>query len=355
MAVVIVTGGTAGIGRAVARLFAERGWAVGVIARDEARLRSTEAERRALGGEAVAVAADVADATARNTAADRIEAELGPVQCWVNNAFATVVAPARDVTPDEYRRVTDVTYLGQVYGTNAALRLMTPRNRGAIIQVSSGLAIRSAPLQAAYCGAKAAIRGFTDSLRAELLHDRIGITLSIVYLPAVNTPQFGWARNHTGRRQKAPPPVFDPRLCAQAVFFAATNPRREVWVGRSVAQMGAVQRLSPHLGDRLAASMWEGQLEDKPVANPDGNLFEPVAGDPGIDGRFTDQVKPTTNEFWTSRTRDVFYGAVATGIAAASLLATASPMLAGAGLLGAANGVRRAGTLRRRILTGRAR
>ncbi len=341
MAVAVVTGGTVGIGRATARLFAERGWSVGMIARDEARLTAAEADLRSLGVAAVGIAADVADASAVAAAADRIEAELGPIQCWVNNAMATVVAPARDITPEEYRRVTEVTYLGQVHGTNAAIRLMTPRNSGVIVQVSSGLGVRSAPLQSAYCGAKAAVRGFTDSVRSELLHDKIKIALSVVYLPAVNTPQFDWARNHTGRAQYAPDPVFDPRLCAEAIVFAAEHPRREIWVGRSVAQMGAVQRVSPHLADRLAARMWDGQLEDKPVANPQGNLFEPIPGERGIDGRFTDRVKQTRTEFWTSRQRDVFYGTIATGVAGATLMAIAAPMLAGAAFLGAMRGLRR--------------
>ncbi len=344
MAVAVVTGGTVGIGRAAAQLFARRGWSVGIIARDEERLRSTESELRAMGVSAFGVSADVADAPAVGLAADRIETELGPIQCWVNSAMATVVAPARDIAPDEYRRVTDVTYLGQVHGTLAALRLMTPRNRGRIIQISSGLGFRSAPLQSAYCGAKAAVRGFTDSLRAELIHDRIAIDLCVIYLPAVNTPQFDWARNHTGRAQYAPDPVFDPRLCAEAILFAAEHKRREIWVGRSVAGMGAAQRLSPHLADRLAARMWEGQLEDKEVAHPDGNLFDPVAGDPGVDGRFTGRVKPTMTEFWTSRQRDIFLGTVATGIAGATLAAAAAPMLAGAALLGAMDRVRQART-----------
>jgi NAD(P)-dependent dehydrogenase (short-subunit alcohol dehydrogenase family) len=327
--VAVVTGGTVGIGLATVRLFAERGWSVGVIARDEARLRSTETELRALGVEVLGISADVADAAAMDQAADRFEAELGPIAAWVNNAMATVVSPAGDITPEEYKRVTEVTYLGQVHGTLAALRLMTPRNAGAIVQVSSGLAIRSAPLQSAYCGAKAATRGFTDSVRSELIHDNVKITLSIVYLPAVNTPQFDWSRNHTGRAQKAPEPIFDPRLCAEAIVFAAVKPRREIWVGRSVAQMGAVQRLSPHLGDRVAASMWDGQLEDFPPAHPEGNLFEPVPGNPGIDGRFTDRSKTIRTEFWTSRQRDVFYGT----LASVALLGMSAPLLMGAAVL----------------------
>ena len=327
--VAVVTGGTVGIGRATARLFAERGWSVAVLARDEARLRSTETELRGLGVKVLGITADVADAAAVNAAADRIESELGPIAAWVNNAMATVVSPARDITPEEYKRVTEVTYLGQVHGTLAALRVMTPRNGGAIIQVSSGLGFRSAPLQSAYCGAKAAVRGFTDSIRSELIHDSVKITLSLVYLPAVNTPQFDWARNHTGRAQKAPEPIFDPRLCAEAILFAVDNPRREIWVGRSTAQMGALQRLSPHLADKAASKMWDAQLDEFPPAHPDGNLFEPVAGDPGIDGRFSDRSKVTRTEFWTSRQRDVVYGT----LASMALLGISGPLLMGAAVL----------------------
>ena len=330
--VVVVTGGTVGIGRATARAFAEKGWSVGLIARDEDRLRSTEAELREFGVTALGIAADVADAAAIDAAAARFETELGPIDTWVNNAMATVVSPARDISPDEFARVTDVTYLGQVHGTLAALRHMTPRKRGTIVQISSGLGFRSAPLQSAYCGAKAAVRGFTDSLRSELIHEGLGaIQLTLVYLPAVNTPQFDWARNHTGQRQKAPDPVFDPRLCAAAVLFAATHKRREIWVGRSTLQMAVGQRLVPGVLDRVAAKMWDGQLQgDEVPAVPEGNLFEPVPGDPGIDGRFGDRTKTTQTEFWTSRNRDAaLAGVVGLGVLGVATLAAPAVMLAG--------------------------
>ncbi|MCK8787972.1 SDR family oxidoreductase [Roseomonas sp. NAR14] len=328
--VAVVTGGTAGIGRATARAFARAGWAVGVIARDPARLRSTEAELRTLAVPALGIAADVADAGAVEAAAARFERELGPIEAWVNNAMATVIAPAHEVTPEEYRRVTEVAYLGQVHGTLAALRRMAPRNRGRIIQISSGIGVRSAPLQSAYCGAKAAVRGFTDSLRAELLHDGVKVDLTVVYLPAVNTPQFDWARNRTGRIQKAPDPVFDPRLCADAVLFAAENPRREVWVGRSTAEMVLGQAVAPGLLDRYAGRMWEAQLGDRPPPHPEGNLFAPVPGDPGVDGRFGQRVKPTRTEYWTSRHRDAAVaGAAALGLLGLAALAAPVRLLAG--------------------------
>ncbi|MFC0409147.1 SDR family oxidoreductase [Roseomonas elaeocarpi] len=325
--VAVVTGGTIGIGRATAQRFARDGWAVAVLSRGEERLHSTEAELRALGVPALAIAADVADAAAVDAAAERIERELGPIEAWVNNAMATVVSPADRITPEEYRRVTEVTYLGQVFGTLAALRHMRPRNRGAVIQISSGLGIRSAPLQAAYCGAKQAVQGWTDAMRSELIHSRSRVTLTVVYLPAVNTPQFRHARNHTGRAQNAPDPVFDPRLCAEAVLSAVKHPQREVWVGRSTLQMAAAQALVPGFADRKAADMWDAQLESGPPPLPEGNLFEPNPGDPGVDGPFTDRVKPARAEFVTSRARDAAVLGVAT-LALLGLAAVAAPVLA---------------------------
>ncbi|MCX4197930.1 SDR family oxidoreductase [Methylobacterium organophilum] len=256
-----------------------------------------------------------------DAAAERVERELGPIRAWVNNAMSTVVNPADRITPDEYRRVTETTYLSQVYGTLAALRFMKRRDRGAIIQVSSGLAIRAAPLQAPYCAAKFAVSGFTDALRCELLHDRVNVSLSVIYLPAVNTPQFNWARNRTGHRQYAPDPVFDPRLCAEAILYAVEHPRREVWVGRSSAMMAAAQALAPALADRKAASMWAAQLSDETIPEMDGNLYEAVPGPVGIDGRFIGRTKASRGEFVTSRTRDVVVGGLV-GLALVGLAGT---------------------------------
>ena len=302
--VAVITGGTQGIGRATAQAFAREGWSVAVLGRGEARLQSTEAELKGLGVRALAVKVDVTDAAAVEAAATRIETELGPIAVWVNNAMATVVGPVETISPDEFRRVTDVTYHGQVFGTLAALRLMRPRKFGHIIQVSSGLAIRSAPLQAAYCGAKRAVTGFTDSLRAELLHDEADVHLTVVYLPAVNTPQFDSQRNHTGHAQNAPDPVYDPRLCAEAILAAVRAPVRDVWVGRSVLEMATAQSIAPNVADAQAAKMWEAQLRPGPPLRPEGNLFEPAPGDLGIDGPFRDRVKSTRSEFFTSRARD---------------------------------------------------
>lgn len=314
--VAVVTGGTAGIGLAAAQLFAARGWTVAVIARDETRLRQAEKLLAQYGRPVLAISADVANAVAVEAAAARIEAELGPIRAWVNNAMSTVVSPADQITPEEYRRVTETTYLSQVYGTLAALRHMKPRNRGAIIQVSSGLGIRAAPLQAAYCGAKFAVSGFTDALRCELIHDRVDVSLSVVYLPAVNTPQFGWSRTRTGHGQNAPDPVFDPRLCAEAILHAVESPQREVWVGRTSLMMAAAQALAPGLADRKAAAMWDAQLEEAEKPDRAGNLFEPVPGEAAIDGRFSTRTRTTRQEFWTSRDRDLLL----TGVAGAAIL-----------------------------------
>ncbi|WP_457106151.1 SDR family oxidoreductase [Methylobacterium sp. P5_C11] len=319
--VAVVTGGTAGIGLATAHALAAHGWSVAVIARDAGRLAAAERALAAYGQPVLAIGADVADAQAVDAAASRVERELGPIRAWVNNAMSTVVSPADQISPDEYRRVTETTYLSQVYGTLAALRFMKRRNRGAIIQVSSGLAIRAAPLQAPYCAAKFAVSGFTDALRCELLHDAVDVSLSVVYLPAVNTPQFNWARNRTGHRQYAPDPVFDPRLCAEAILYAVEHPRREVWVGRSSMMMAAAQALAPSLADRKAASMWSAQLSDETISAMDGNLYDPVPGPVGIDGRFSGRTKASRTEFVTSRTRDLVVGGLA-GLALIGLAGT---------------------------------
>ncbi|MBB3879822.1 SDR family oxidoreductase [Sphingomonas pseudosanguinis] len=316
----VVTGGSAGIGLATAERLAKAGWNVAILARDTRRLEEARSMLAKHGGQVLAISADVADAGAVDAAADRIERELGPITAWVNNAMSTVVAPADKISAEEYARVTATTYLSQVHGTLAALRHMKPRRRGAIVQVSSGLGIRAVPLQAAYCAAKFAVSGFTDSLRAELIADKVPVTLSVVYLPAVNTPQPGWARNHTGREQILPDPLFDPRLCAEAIVTAIDKPEREIWVGRSTFQMAVAQALAPGFADRQAASFAEDQL-GVPIGAKPGNLTEPVPGPARIDGDATDRAIDSRREFFTSRQRDLFKLGIASGLAGVGALA----------------------------------
>lgn len=322
---IVITGGSAGIGLATAQRFAQSGWQVAIIARDGTRLDEAHRMLSAQGATVMAISADVADAAAVDEAAVRIEAELGPIDAWVNNAMSTVVARADSITAAEYARVMATTYLSQVHGTLAALKYMKGRNRGAVVQISSGLAIRPSPLQAAYCGAKAAVTGFTDALRAELIADRSAVTLSVIYLPAVNTPQPGWARNHSGREQVLPDPLFDPRLCAEAVFQAVRDPQREFWVGRSTAMMALGQSLAPELADRQAAKMIDGMTGD-PCPDRAGNLEAPVAGPAAIDGPTTDRVKSTRSEIFSSRQRDLLKLG-----AAGALMSTGAALGFGAG------------------------
>lgn len=307
---VVITGSSAGVGRAAAREFAKRGCRLGLLARSELQLRSTEAELRAIGAQVCAIPVDVADAASVDNAATRIEEELGPIDIWVNNAMATVFAPVRQTTPEEFRRGTEVTYLGTVHGTLAALKRMALRNSGTIVQVGSALAYRAIPLQAVYCASKFAIRGFTDSLRSELLHDGLAIHLTMVHLPAVNTPQFDWARNRMPSRAQPVPPIFQPEVPARAIVFAATHRRREIWVGLPTVKAIIANKIAPGLLDHyLARNGYTGQLTQEPnnPANP-GNLFEPLSTDPGAHGRFNSQARSSSWEMWTSRHRDAVIG-----------------------------------------------
>lgn len=301
--IVVITGGTAGVGRASAEEFAKRGWSIGIIARDTDRLAQTQAILLGLGAEQVEVfSADVADAAAIDKAAAHFERVLGPVDVWVNNVMTTVFGSLDQISADEFRRVTDVTYLGQVHGTMAALRHMRPRNHGRIIQIGSGLSYRSVPLQSAYCGAKHAIRGFTDSLRSELLHDGVNIDLTMIYLPALNTPQFGWARNKMPQQPYPAPPIYQPVAAARAVTFAATHTRREIWVGKSTLQLGLLNLIAPGATDRLMASKaYDGQMSDE-LAPPEtpGNLFAPVTGSRNAQGRWGGDASNGDGEMWTS-------------------------------------------------------
>ena len=322
MPIVVVTGASAGVGRATAREFARRGCDVALIARNRERLEEAAAELRAASVRAQPIVADVADFAAVDGAATRVEQELGPIDVWVNNAMATIFAPVHEIGAEEFRRATEVTYLGQVHGTMAALARMRSRNRGTIVNVGSALAYRAIPLQSAYCGAKYAVRGFTDALRSELLHDRVNVHLTMVHLPAVNTPQFDWALNKTGRRPQPVPPIFQPEVPARAIVFAAFHRRREVWVGMPTVKAIVANRIMPGVLDHLLATQgYSGQLTEEPLpADAPANLFHTVPGPYGAHGRFDKRARTFSWEFFTSRHRD----ALAAGIVAAGALALAA-------------------------------
>ena len=289
----VICGGTAGVGRATAHALAQAGYRIAVIARGEQGLADTRSELEAAGAKVLAIAADVADAEAIDRAAERIEKELGPIEIWVNAAMATVFGPVNKISAAEFKRVTEVTYLGFVHGTLAALRHMESRNRGTIVQVGSALSYRAIPLQSAYCAAKFAIRGFTDSLRCELIHTNSRVRLTMVQLPAHNTPQFDWSRNKMQKRPQPVPPIHTPEVAARAIVRAATDAPRELWLGRASFQAIIGNMFMPGLLDRLMAKQaWSGQMTDEPSSDeqPD-NLFQPVEGLHRIDGRFGAQAK----------------------------------------------------------------
>ena len=289
--VVVVTGASSGVGRACARAFATRGARLGLIARNEEALNKAADEARQAGGEALVCPLDVADAEAVERAAAAVEARWGRIDTWINCAMVTVFAPVTQVTPDEFRRVTEVTYLGYVYGTQAALRRMLPRDEGTIIQIGSALGYRSIPLQSAYCAAKAAIRGFTDSLRTELLHDGSHVKLSMLQLPAINTPQATRQRNKLDRQAQPVPPMFTPESIAEMVVWAAEHGPREMLIGRPAVQAVWAQKLIPGLLDRyLARNGYEAQMVDKPNEQRGRDiLFETLPGDPGAHGPYRDR------------------------------------------------------------------
>jgi short-subunit dehydrogenase len=312
--VVVVTGASAGVGRATVEEFAKHGYDVALLAREPDRLERAAAELRSTHGvRTLAIPTDVADADAVEAAATKVESELGPIDVWVNVAMATVFAPVSKLTAQEVERGTRVTYLGQVHGMMAALSRMRVRNSGTIVNVGSALAYRSVPLQSIYCGAKAAIRGFTDALRSEIIHDKLAVHLTTVDLPAVNTPQFDWAMNKMGVKAKPVAPIFEPEVPARAIFFAATHKRREVWVGFPTVKAILANRIAPGWIDRyLASAGYSGQLTDEKLApHAPANLFDPVPGNYGAHGRFDNQSKLGSWEMFTDRHRTAFWAAVA--------------------------------------------
>jgi NAD(P)-dependent dehydrogenase (short-subunit alcohol dehydrogenase family) len=317
--VVVITGASAGVGRATARRFAEEGALLGLLARGPERLEAAAREVREAGGQALAVPVDVADPEAVDRAAIQVEDELGPIDVWVNNAMVTVFAPVAQLTADEFRRVTEVTYLGSVWGTMAALSRMRPRDRGTIVQVGSALAYRGIPLQSGYSGAKHALQGFLDSVRAELIHDGSGIRVAVVHLPALNTPQFGWARTKMPRAPQPVPPIFQPEVAAEAIVWAADNPRRELWVGWPTVQAIVADKLAPGLLDRyLAQTAYDSQQLDEAVSpNRPDNLFDPAPGDFAAHGRFDAGAKGESIQLWLAMKRRWVGAGAATALAVA--------------------------------------
>ncbi len=312
--IAVITGAGAGVGRATADMFAKAGYDVALLSRDPDRLERAADEARRFGVRALPIPTDVADAEAVEAAADRVERELGPIDVWVNVAMATVFAPVSKLTAEEVKRGTEVTYLGQVHGMMSALKRMRTRNRGTIVNVGSALAYRSVPLQSIYCGAKFAIRGFTDSLRSEIIHDKLDVHVTMVDLPAVNTPQFDWAMNKMGFKAQPVPPIYEPEVPARAILFAATHRRREVWVGFPTVKAIWANRVAPAWIDRyLAKAGYTGQLTDTPLPkDAPANLFEPVPGDYGAHGRFDSRSRTRSWEMFTDRHRDGIYLGAAT-------------------------------------------
>jgi NAD(P)-dependent dehydrogenase (short-subunit alcohol dehydrogenase family) len=299
--VVFITGASAGVGRAVAREFARQGARIGLFARGLEGLEAARREVEGLGGEALVLSGDVADAARVEEAASELEARFGPLDVWVNNAMVSVFSPVAEMTPEEYRRVTEVTYLGVVHGTLSALARMKPRDRGCILQVGSALSYRAIPLQSAYCAAKHAVEGFTESLRTELLHERSGVSVTMVQLPALNTPQFDWVRSRLARKAKPVPPIFQPEVAARAVYWAAHRRWREVYVGwPTVKAIVGGSRIAPGYGDRILArrgydSQQTNEPEDPLRAD---NLYAPLPGDRGARGRFDAEARDASVQLW---------------------------------------------------------
>jgi NAD(P)-dependent dehydrogenase (short-subunit alcohol dehydrogenase family) len=317
MSTIVVTGASAGVGRATARAFGARGDRIALLARGEEGLNAARREVEEAGGTGLPIPTDVADPDQVEAAAQRAEQELGPIDVWVNDAMTSIFAPTWEITPEEFRRATEVTYLGFAWGTMTALRRMRPRDRGTIVQVGSALAYRGIPLQSAYCGAKHAIEGFTESLRTELLNEGSNVAVTMVQLPGLNTPQFETVRTRLPRHPRPVAPVYQPEVAAKAIVWAADHPRREIKVGASTAITVAGNKLLPGLGDwYLARTAVDGQQMHDPVNGdrPD-NLFAPVPGDHGAHGRFDDEAKPRSTQLWLTTHKGVL--AAGAGVAAA--------------------------------------
>lgn len=319
--VVVITGATGGVGRATAWEFAKQGAKVALLARGTEQLEGTKKEVEQYGGTALAISVDVSDAEAVENAAERIEKELGPIDVWVNNAMNSVFAPFKEIKPDEFKRVTEVTYLGQVYGTMAALKRMLPRNKGSIVLVGSALAYRGIPLQSAYCGAKHGIQGFYDSLRTELMHDKSNIKTCMVQLPAMNTTQFGWVLSRLPNKPRPMGKVYQPEVAAHAIVYAAAHNRREIYVGYPTFKAIMGNKVAAWYADYVLANTgYDGQQTEEPVsANRKNNVWEPVNEDRGAYGSFGNIAAKRSLTLWASLNRNVIRAAA--GIAVLGIFA----------------------------------
>jgi NAD(P)-dependent dehydrogenase (short-subunit alcohol dehydrogenase family) len=311
------------VGRATACAFAREGAHIGLLARGRDGLEGARRDVEELGGRALVVPTDVADADAVERAAEAVETEFGPIDIWINNAMVSVFSPVKEMRPEEYRRVTEVTYLGYVYGTLAALRRMLPRDRGVIVQVGSALAYRGIPLQSAYCAAKHAIQGFHDSLLSELIHDKSNVRVTMVQLPAMNTPQFSWVKSRLPRKPQPVPPIYQPEVGAEAILFAARSDRREMYVGYPTVEAIVGDKIAPGFADKyLAKHVYAAQQTDEPVeSDRRNNLWEPVPGDHGAHGTFDDRASASSPQLWASMNRNwlALAGAGLAGLAAGLL------------------------------------
>jgi NAD(P)-dependent dehydrogenase (short-subunit alcohol dehydrogenase family) len=320
--VVVVTGASAGVGRATVRRFARDGARIALLARGQERLDATAREVEEAGGKALVLPADVADADAVEAAAARTEEHFGPIDVWINNAMTSVFAEITEVSPAEFRRVMEVNYLGYVHGTLSALRRMLPRDRGRIIQVGSALAFRGIPLQAAYCASKHAVEGFTDSLRTELIHNESNVSVHSVHLPAMNTPQFEWVLSRLPNRAQPVPPIYQPEVAADAIHWAAHHDRAVLYVGTPTVKTVLGQRLMPRFLDHyLARTGYDGQQTDEPRTDDTANLWAPPAGDFAAHGRFDDRARSASPQLWATQNRRWLAIAGGAVLAAASILA----------------------------------
>jgi len=303
--VVVITGASAGVGRATARAFGERRARVGLLARGRDGLEAAKQEIEIAGGKAFVFPLDVANSEQVEAAAQAVEENLGPIDVWINNAMTSVFSPVKEMTAEEFKRVTEVTYLGFVYGTLSALRRMLPRDRGVIVQVGSALAYRGIPLQAAYCGAKHAIQGFMDSLRCELLHDHSHVRVTMVQMPALNTPQFSWVKSRLPNKPQPVPPIYQPEVAAEAILWAADHDRPELYVGWPTVDAIVGNKIVPRLADEyLARTGYQSQQTNEPDdKNRRNNLWEPLPGDHGADGEFGDRAHGYSFQLWLATHR----------------------------------------------------